>query len=418
MKKALSLLLVLTLILTLPLASAEEKITLKVAYFGTAYIMDENGNDRLASIYDDFTKEYPNIEVELVYIPNSDWSDYTTKIQTMYASGDAPDLVYCPGEKENVFFANQMVLPLTPFLEKNSEWQSEYEANVSEALRKLAMHDGEYYGFLQLWENDVLWINNEIFPQAGATIPTGSWTWDEFVAACDLIEKNTDAYAFFLPDTYYTNTGWLYSFGTGYLNDDSTDVAFDSDASRELMQFYADAVKNGWASADWTNLDYAAEFMNGRVAMISTGLWTVYSLANENHTDVSAAYIPTKYSDRQTSAWASMQVSSATKHYDEAALLAAWSGGENFNKRYFSEVCSNIPARSTINVPQSYPFQFDGLDLFLEAYPNTVGMQNPAYFADLEIIWRACVSSVISGLKDVPAAVTDAAAEMRMVADF
>ena len=51
MKKALSLLLVLTLILTLPLASAEEKITLKVAYFGTAYVMDENGNDRLCLLY-------------------------------------------------------------------------------------------------------------------------------------------------------------------------------------------------------------------------------------------------------------------------------------------------------------------------------------------------------------------------------
>lgn len=420
MKKLLSLLLVLSMLLSLPvvLASADETITLKVAYFGSAYVLDENGNDRLASIYDDFTEEYPNIKVEIVYIPNSDWSDYTTKLQTMYASGEAPDLVYCPGETENVFFENGMVQPLTAFLEENPEWLPEYESSVSETLRNLAIHNGEYYGFLQLWENDVLWINNKIFREAGATIPSGSWSWDEFETACDLIATNTDAYAFFLPDTYYTNTGWLYSFGTGYLNDDYTDIAFDSDASKELMQFYSDAVTKGWASADWTNLDYAAEFINGRVAIISTGLWTIYSLANENYTDVSVAYIPTKYSDLQTSAWASMQVTATTKHYDEAALLAVWSGGENFNKRYFSEVCSNIPARDSINISESYPFQFDGQELFLKAYPNTIGMQNPAYFADLETIWRACVSSVISGMKDVNTAVDDAAAEMRMVAGF
>lgn len=420
MKKLLSLLLVLSMLLSLPVAfaSAEEQVTLKIAYFGTAYVMDANGNDVLADVYSDFTKEYPNIGVEIVYIPNADWSDYTTKVQSMYASGEAPDLVYCPGETENVFFEYNMVQPLTPFLEKNPEWLPEYEADVSEALRNLAIHDGEYYGFIQLWENDVLWINNEIFRQAGATIPSGNWTWEEFEAACELIEKNTDAYAFFLPDTYYTNTGWLYSYGTGYLNDDRTDIAFDSDASKELMQFYSDAVKKGWASADWTNLDYAAEFINGNVAMISTGLWTVYSLANENYTDVSVAYIPTKYSDLQTSAWASMQVTAATEHYDEAALLAVWSGGEHFNRRYFSEVCSNIPARDSINVKESYPFEFDGMELFLKAYPNTTGMQNPAYFADLETIWRACVSSVISGLKDAETAVNDAAAEMRMVADF
>lgn len=420
MKKLLSLLLVLSMLISLPtaFAAAEEQVTLKIAYFGTAYVMDENGNDVLADIYSDFTREYPNIAVEIVYIPNSDWSDYTTKVQAMYASGEAPDLVYCPGETENVFFEYNMVQPLTPFLEKNPEWLPEYEADVSEALRKLAIHDGEYYGFLQLWENDVLWINNEIFRQAGADIPSGNWTWQEFEAACALIEKNTDAYAFFLPDTYYINTGWLYSYGTGYLNADHTDIAFDSDASKELMQFYSDAVQRGWASADWTNLDYAAEFINGNVAMISAGLWNVYSLANENFTDVSVAYIPTKYSDLQTSAWASMQVTAATEHYDEAALLAVWSGDEHFNRRYFTEVCSNIPARTSINVAESYPFEFDGLELFLEAYPNTTGMQNPACFADLETIWRACVSSVISGLKDVETAVNDAAAEMRMVADF
>lgn len=420
MKRLVSWLLVLAMLVSLPmaLASAEEKVKLRVAYQGEIYRLDENGNDILSSIYSDFSKEYPNIEVEVVYIPNSDWSDYTTKIQTMFASNDAPDLVYCPGETENVFFENGMVQPLTAFLEKNPEWQAEYEASVSEALRNLAIHNGEYYGFIELWENDVLWINNEIFRQAGATIPSGNWTWEEFETACDLIEKNTDAYALYLPDTYFTNSGWLYSFGTGYLNADYTDIAFDSDASKELMQFYADAVKKGWASADWTNLDPYAEFVNGRVAMLSTGLWSIYNLDRENYTDISVAYIPTKYSDLKTSAWASMQVSAHTKHYEEAALLAAWTGSEYYSNRFFSEVCTNIPARKSLNTPERYPFQFDGLDLFLTPYPNTTGMQNPAYFADLESIWRACMTSVLSGMKDVETAVNDAAAEMRMVADF
>lgn len=418
MKKCFSLLLALMLMIgVMPAVLAEEPVTLRIAYHADTYQLDENGNDKLALIYDDFTKEYPNIKVEITYIANSDWADYTTKIQSMFVSGDAPDLMYCPGETENVFFTNKMVRPLTPFLEKNPQWQEDYEANVASSLRAVAMHDGEYYGFVHLWENDVMWLNNQVFKAAGATIPEGGkWTWDEFEAACDLIEKNTDAYAFFIPDSYYVNGGWLYSFGTGYLNEDYSAITFDSDASKELMQFYVDGVNKGWTSADWTNLDPYAEFINYRLAMYSAGRWPMTSYAKESFTDVSVVYLPTKYSDLQTCAWASMQVCTGTEHYDEAALLAAWTGSKSFCYRFSNEVNSNIPSRLDVNTPDNYLFEFDGMDLFYEAYKNTKGLQNPVYFADLETIWRACVTSVISGSKDVETAVNDAAAEMRMVA--
>ena len=304
---------------------------------------------------------------------------------------------------------------MTDGIAKYPELVADYEANVSQALRELAIHNGEYYGFVHLWENDVVWINNEVFRKAGATIPQGSWTWEEFETACDLIEKNTDAYAYMIPDSYYVNNGWLYSFGTGYLNDDYTAIDFDSAASKELMQFFADSAAKGWAPANWDSLDVNAEFLNGRLAMMCGGLWPMITLAKENFTDVSVAYIPTKYSDRQSSSWASWQILSTTKHYEEAALLAAWTGSYEYCSRFSKEVNSDIPSRSDINKEDSFLFDFNGIELFYEAYPNTTGMQNPVCYADLEAIWRACITSVISGLKDVETAVNDAAAEMRMV---
>lgn len=415
MKRLLSILLMLSMLLCTVGALAEEQVTLRVGICADNYATDENGDDKLLAIFEDFTQQYPNIKVEMLYIPMNDWADYTTKVQAMFATDTAPDLIYCPGETENVFFENQMVLPMTAALEKHSEYLADYEAAVPEALRELTIHDGEYYGFVHLWENDVVWINNEVFRQASAEIPQGSWTWEEFETACDLIEKNTDAYAYMIPDTYYTNNGWLFGHGTGYLNDDYTAITFDSAESKELMQFYADSVQKGWTSADWTNLDFNAEFINGRTAMMTGGRWPLISLAKENFTDITVAYIPTKYSDRQSCAWASYQIVSSTKHYDEAALLAAWTGTYAYCNRFSTEVNSNIPSRSDVNTKENYLFEFDGMELFYEAYPNTVGMQNPKYFADLETIWRACVTSVISGEMDVEQAVNNAAAEMRMV---
>lgn len=62
--------------------------------------------------------------------------------------------------------------------------------------------------------------------------------------------------------------------------------------------------------------------------------------------------------------------------------------------------------------------EYPNIEIEIVYIPNTTGMQNPAYFADLETIWRACVSSLIPGMKDVETAVNDDAAEMRVVADF
>ena len=70
-RKLLSLALALCLILSVcaVCASAEEKITLRYAYWGSSY-----ENEAMLNIAAKYEEEHPNVEIECIYIPNADYT--------------------------------------------------------------------------------------------------------------------------------------------------------------------------------------------------------------------------------------------------------------------------------------------------------------------------------------------------------
>lgn len=66
-----------------PAAPAEEPVTITYSYWGTP---DEAAS--VQAVADKFHEEYPNIKVEVMAIPNE---EYTTKLNTLAAAGQLPD---------------------------------------------------------------------------------------------------------------------------------------------------------------------------------------------------------------------------------------------------------------------------------------------------------------------------------------
>lgn len=386
--------------------------TLTVCYHSETFVQDENGNDVMADIFNDFTEE-TGINVELTYIANSDWADYTTKVQTLFASGTAPDLIYVAAENQEAFVQNGMLQPMDAYLEAHPDVKEDYESAVSEPLRVIGEYEDGTYGVLNCYETCVMWLNKNVLAEAGLEVPDANWTWEEFEEYCRVIHEKTDKYAFIMPTTYFTADGWYFSYDAGFVNDDFTEITFDSDQSKELMQFWKDAYDNGWCPGDPFGLDGPVELAAGRTAMCSVGRWGSSTCFNNEFYDVATVYLPTKYSENKISAWGFLGVSSQTDNYEAAAALAAYTAGYNFSSRYCSEVNGNIPARADVNQPDNYLFDWDGQDIFYQVNDAAIPMENPVCYAELETIWKACVTNVLSGLKDVDTAVNDAAAEMR-----
>ena len=90
-------------------------------------------NALFASIYQEFTKGYPNITIQEERVP---YGDLTKKIQVYVASGSAPDLMMGRNDFATAYAAGQLTAPLQNYL------SADYINDISAPLRESSTIDG------------------------------------------------------------------------------------------------------------------------------------------------------------------------------------------------------------------------------------------------------------------------------------
>ncbi|TVY08549.1 ABC transporter substrate-binding protein [Paenibacillus cremeus] len=143
-----------------------EKVELRIMWWG-----DQKRADRTNEALRKFEEKNPNIKVVGEFAPSSGYFD---KLNTMLASGTAPDVFFLGGNV--VDYANKNVLlELDPYVGK--------ELNLSDMDKSMI----EYGTF----KNKLLHvsaganargivINTELFKKAGIEAPKDGWTWDDY----------------------------------------------------------------------------------------------------------------------------------------------------------------------------------------------------------------------------------------------
>lgn len=161
-----------------PDTSAEKKI--KVL---SIWAEDSADGKILTGILDNYIKDVnPNFSYEYEYVSSSDLS---TKVSTLVASNDLPDL-----------FAYSAGVPLRELI------QAKKVVNISEELKGMGdedkVMDSAKSIMTSLSDTDDLydlpfgmniegfWYNKSVFEDAGVEVPK---TWDEFLAVCDTLKK-------------------------------------------------------------------------------------------------------------------------------------------------------------------------------------------------------------------------------------
>lgn len=126
----------------------------------------------------------PNLDINASQV---DWGNLLTVLKTGIAAGSPPDVaVYWPMQMKPFVDAEQ-ALDLTPYLEENSgEWKNSFE----QAYLDQGKYNGKYYALPIDANYSMMMANADLFTKAGIQVPEGSWSWEEFVAACkELKEK-------------------------------------------------------------------------------------------------------------------------------------------------------------------------------------------------------------------------------------
>ncbi|MGF1632649.1 MAG: extracellular solute-binding protein [Phycisphaerae bacterium] len=280
-------------------------------------------------LVDQFEQANPRVKVNRVHA-----NDYDSKLKTMFASGDPPDLFYFKPEAVPEFVEMNLVRPIDDRMS-----QAEVEAFFP-TLLDVYRYDGQstgagpLYGLPKDFTTAVMYVNVDLFQRAGVPVPYDGWTWAEYEEAVAKITAlstpNERIYGGMLDlwDATLRNIIWTYGgkfFGTDDQGrPDFTDVRLDEPEAQEAMEmvrrlrFDSKTVFNSTGQAK----DGGQEFVMGRIGVVGPiGRWKVPDY--RSITDFTFDVVPMPYavapaSQLFTVAWA---ISAESEHPEEAAEL-------------------------------------------------------------------------------------------------
>lgn len=265
-------------------------------------------------ILEKFEEENPNIKVEKIQIPDS---DYSQKINTMIIGKNAPDVILSFETDLPRFAANGAIEPLDDYIKKGASFELD---DFIPAVEQISETTGGTYGLPWSYASEILYYNKDMFDEAGVAYPTSDWTWDDFKEAAEkLTKREGDKTVQWGADAISFRGMWFSMIGAA--GDDVVDKNGDLDLGDGLvrtLEFQNELTNELKVSPQPTSGDSVSDlFASGSAAMTRTGSWmTMMYKDNEFNWDI--APLPSDKRNYNTLHTGFYTISSDSKHKDEA----------------------------------------------------------------------------------------------------
>jgi len=233
---------------------------------------------------EEFKKEHPNVEISEESLQDA---TYKTKIKTLAAGNDLPDVFELLGSDAQMFADNKLILPLDDIMNQDPEWKQGF---IPSTLNDFTVN-GQLVGApMQMLSTSLIFYNKEIFDKVGITeFPK---TWPDFLKAIDTLKANG-----YTPISLGNKDKWVAeSCILSELGDRFTGTDwFSSIKNRQGAKFtdkpFVDALaalqqlsKVGAFNTDMNSIDNNQQrtaYYNGKAAMFLEGDWAISSLSSE-----------------------------------------------------------------------------------------------------------------------------------------
>lgn len=277
----------------------------------------------------DLAKEkYPDIDVELIYIPE----EYAQKVQTMIAGNTAPDIMQL-AEEVHIYSSKNQLAPLNELIE---EADIDLDARFGTVYNNYSQ-DGNVYALPDRGGSLIVYYNKDLFDEAGVEYPTEDWTWDDLLAASKkLTKKEGDKivqWGVGVGDWWPLWMSFMYQNGGGILDDEGNPI-INSPKNIEAMQFVVDLIhkhKVAPSNKDYANMgDIGADqlFAQGKLAIDFTGFWNIggASEVEELNWDIAPLW---QHKEKGTIPFGSgLAITNQSKHKEEAFKIIEFLTGE------------------------------------------------------------------------------------------
>lgn len=295
MKRLLSMLLCLVMLLAALPAMAEETVTIRFAYnaFDAAITAWTACIDAANRVLKDAGK---NIVIEGVQVPANDWNDYYTKITTQIAAGTGPDIGLIAESYMPQAIEKGIALEITQYMDRIN-MDDYFEATFYNA----AHQDGKFYGLPGSLYFMLTYYNKDLFDENGVEYPSLDWdnamSFQDVLDKCAAISGGEGA-----NKTYGFNSGpymgyiGMYALSNGGYNvfDDEGNVTLTSPESLAVYKWFDDMMQNGYMPrpSDTQVISAFDMFCTGRIGMIVDGSWSLAALYEYDELNVGIAPVP------------------------------------------------------------------------------------------------------------------------------
>jgi multiple sugar transport system substrate-binding protein len=328
------------------------------------------GDDYERQMYENVINRYmelvPGVTVEQLYVPG----DYYTKLQTLAASNQMPDLYWVAEGRTAEYASTGYMMDLAPVL---ADYPAILEGYAEGAL-VYGQYDGVQYALPKDFTGYCMFINEDMFAEAGLEVPTGDWTMDEYLELAEkLTIKSGDRTVQYGTAVSNYRADWINfmgNFDAAWFKDGKSNIS-DPNAIKGLS-YQAKLVEEGWAPTPGVTEEGEDRlFITGQLAMYASGRWVMPSFMEEIDFNWTAVEMPTGTTKVSPFITSNVAIAPSCENVDVAA---------NFYSFFFSEEALKLTLAQNLSLPL-----YDSLltDDFL-AEPNDAFIACADYLGDAE----------------------------------
>ena len=325
MKRTLSLILGLVLMMTLVSVQAEKPLA------GTELrllLANHMWADAITPHLDEFT-ELTGIKLNVETYAEDQLSQKLA-IELAASSKDLDVFMTRPLQEAKQMITNGWLYDLDPLLAEEEMDQADF----FEATLQLYRDGEQYYGVPLVTEREILYYRTDLFEEAGLEVPT---TLDELWAAAEKL-TDVDAGVYGIVSRGLTAaavtqfSGYLYSMGGDWMDADGN-AAVDSPEAIKALKFYGDMLREfgppGVTSMHWHQC--AALYASGRAAMYTEADAIFNNAVNAEESvvaDVTGYALFPGDSFYNIPSWG-LSIGAFTEKADAAMAFVRWAAGKD-----------------------------------------------------------------------------------------
>ncbi|KHA51351.1 ABC transporter substrate-binding protein [Sulfitobacter geojensis] len=280
-------------------AQMAEEITEPVTVTFYSYNLATAGqrNDATMEMLNKFMEDNPLITVEPIGAPSN---EILSRVQADIVAGQQPDVAQLVF-RDLIYAAHDLGAEALEDLAKD-ELAQHSEGMVENGL-ELGRVDGKTYGLAYTFSTPVMFINKDIFREAGLDPQTPPRTWEEVKAAGIAIQKNTNYHGFF-PGAFGPIDGtFVYQsivMSNGGRVREGNKLTFADDGAADAVAMLRDLRDSG-AYADIDVAAHMDTFSAGKLGMFlfTSAVQNSFSNAAEGNFEMDVVAMPS-FGDKPT----------------------------------------------------------------------------------------------------------------------